>query len=125
MLASLAVRAAADTAATPAADGGRAARALYRSVLRVHRYLTAHEMRSLGDAYVKDEFRRHRTGASAAQLGRFFGEWNAYVEGLYAAPGMLRPSAPRSTASTASEEPLSILQRLDKVCLLSPAYDTC
>jgi hypothetical protein len=33
--------------------------ALYRRVLRAHRLLPA-EQRVLGDAYVKEEFRRHR-----------------------------------------------------------------
>lgn len=117
MLASFVARAAADIASTPAADGGKAARQLYRSVLRVHRYLTAPEMRSLGDAYVRDEFRRHRKGASAAQLERFFGEWRAYVSGLYSTPSILTPTAPRSTFPpiNSGETSDSVLNRLDQV----------
>ena len=33
---------------------------LYRSILRTHSKSLPHEMRSLGDAYVKSEFRLHK-----------------------------------------------------------------
>lgn len=38
-------------------------------------------MRGLGDAYVKEEFRRHRT-AEARFLGNFFREWNGYLHSV-------------------------------------------
>ena len=38
-------------------------------------------MRALGDRYVKDEFRQHRS-ANAEFLPRFFGEWEKYATHL-------------------------------------------
>ncbi|MBZ3879453.1 Succinate dehydrogenase assembly factor 3, mitochondrial [Sciurus carolinensis] len=53
-------------------------RALYRRILQLHRVLPP-DLKSLGDQYVKDEFRRHKTvGSDEAQ--RFLQEWEARVE---------------------------------------------
>ena len=52
---------------------------LYRTLLRTHeRHLPAN-LRHLGDAYVKQEFRLH---AKAPQLDGFLKEWNKYLEQL-------------------------------------------
>uniref|UniRef100_A0A3B3ZF04 Succinate dehydrogenase assembly factor 3 n=1 Tax=Periophthalmus magnuspinnatus TaxID=409849 RepID=A0A3B3ZF04_9GOBI len=37
-------------------------RALYKRILVLHRFLPIH-LRALGDQYVKDEFRRHKSAA--------------------------------------------------------------
>lgn len=53
---------------------------LYRSLLKAHsKYLPA-EMKSLGDAYVKSEFRLHKKVTNQDQLSRFFTEWNMYLD---------------------------------------------
>jgi hypothetical protein len=44
---------------------------LYRRILRVHRKLDP-EMRVLGDSYVKNEFRAHRTVENPLHIVRFF-----------------------------------------------------
>lgn len=50
-------------------------RALYRRILQLHRALPP-DLKALGDQYVKDEFRRHKTvGPGEAQ--RFLKEWEA------------------------------------------------
>ena len=59
--------------------------ALYARVLRAHRTLPR-AMRIVGDAYVKEEFRKHRT-ATPAFLPAFFAEWNAYAAQLEAQKG--------------------------------------
>ncbi len=46
---------------------------LYKSLLRLHRGLP-HEMRAIGDAYLRDEFRRHK-GADAQHSRVFMQEW--------------------------------------------------
>ncbi|XP_004862781.1 succinate dehydrogenase assembly factor 3, mitochondrial [Heterocephalus glaber] len=52
-------------------------RALYRRILQLHRLLPVH-LKALGDQYVKDEFRRHKTvGSEEAQ--RFLQEWEVYA----------------------------------------------
>ncbi|XP_009451932.1 succinate dehydrogenase assembly factor 3, mitochondrial isoform X1 [Pan troglodytes] len=51
-------------------------RALYKRVLQLHRVLPP-DLKSLGDQYVKDEFRRHKTvGSDEAQ--RFLQEWEGF-----------------------------------------------
>ena len=50
---------------------------LYKSILRLHRLLPA-ELRVLGDNYVKNEFRLHRTVKDEKVLETFFNEWAQY-----------------------------------------------
>ncbi|KAI7862733.1 putative ACN9 family domain-containing protein, partial [Spinellus fusiger] len=47
---------------------------LYRRILRVHRSLPL-PMRSLGDDYVKAEFRRHKDVENPAHLVGFVSQW--------------------------------------------------
>jgi len=53
---------------------------LYATILRLHRSLPA-DMRSLGDTYVKDEFRRHRT-APPEYIQGFEAMWANYRDAL-------------------------------------------
>uniref|UniRef100_A0A8C8S477 Succinate dehydrogenase assembly factor 3 n=1 Tax=Pelusios castaneus TaxID=367368 RepID=A0A8C8S477_9SAUR len=55
-------------------------RALYRRILLLHRTLPL-ELKALGDAYVKEEFRRHRA-VGPADAQRFLREWEIYAEML-------------------------------------------
>lgn len=55
-------------------------RALYKRILVLHRFLPIH-LRALGDQYVKDEFRRHKT-AAPEEVGSFMTEWQNYKDTL-------------------------------------------
>lgn len=69
-------------AASHAAGFGQLA-ALYRQVLRVHRYKLPGPLRMLGDGYAAEEFRRHLNGkTTAAQWQEFGTQWQAYVAAL-------------------------------------------
>ncbi|XP_045913710.1 succinate dehydrogenase assembly factor 3, mitochondrial isoform X2 [Micropterus dolomieu] len=48
-------------------------RSLYKKILVLHRFLPL-DLRALGDQYVKDEFRRHKT-ASTEEVKNFMAEW--------------------------------------------------
>ncbi|XP_077159321.1 succinate dehydrogenase assembly factor 3, mitochondrial [Paroedura picta] len=52
-------------------------RTLYRKILQLHRALPL-ELKTLGDQYVKDEFRRHKSVGSA-EAQRFLQEWENYA----------------------------------------------
>lgn len=54
---------------------------LYRRILRVHRTLPV-EMKSLGDQYVKDEFKRHQSIDNPLQIVGFLTQWKVYLDGL-------------------------------------------
>lgn len=54
---------------------------LYRRLLRAHRALPI-EMRSLGDVYVKDEFRRCRSIDNPIQIIGFLSQWKFYLDNL-------------------------------------------
>ncbi|KAA1112903.1 acetate non-utilizing protein 9 [Puccinia graminis f. sp. tritici] len=54
---------------------------LYRRLLRIHRDLPV-EMRSLGDLYVKDEFRRCRSIDNPIQIIGFLSQWKLYLDNL-------------------------------------------
>ncbi|XP_059964467.1 succinate dehydrogenase assembly factor 3, mitochondrial isoform X2 [Mesoplodon densirostris] len=57
-------------------------RALYRRILLLHRVLPP-DLKALGDQYVKDEFRRHKTvGSDEAE--RFLQEWEKTVANIRA-----------------------------------------
>ncbi|KAM5303627.1 succinate dehydrogenase assembly factor 3, mitochondrial [Glossophaga mutica] len=64
----------------PAAHVSRV-RALYRRILLLHRVLPP-DLKALGDQYVKDEFRRHKTVGSD-EARRFLQEWEAYAAVLW------------------------------------------
>ncbi len=55
------------------------ARGLYRSILRAHVRHLPNEMRTLGDAYVRSEWRLHRDVKDETTLNNFFKEWNNYL----------------------------------------------
>eukprot|EP00924_Labyrinthula_sp_SR-Ha-C_P005242 maker-scaffold_1-snap-gene-25.9-mRNA-1 protein AED:0.08 eAED:0.08 QI:0/0/0/1/1/1/2/0/102 len=51
---------------------------LYRRILRLHRSKLPAQFRSLGDSYVKKEFRHHRTAKHEFLLA-FRSEWEKYA----------------------------------------------
>ncbi|KAK1879841.1 Succinate dehydrogenase assembly factor 3 mitochondrial, partial [Dissostichus eleginoides] len=55
-------------------------RFLYKRLLVLHRFLPI-DLRALGDQYVKDEFRRHKS-ASPENVTSFMAEWESYRETL-------------------------------------------
>ena len=59
-----------------------AALKLYRSILRAHANHLPTQMRTLGDAYVKSEFRLHKATTNTDQLNQFYTEWQKYLEHL-------------------------------------------
>lgn len=59
--------------------GREAALSLYRAILRAHKNHLPSEMRSLGDSYVKSEFKLHKNVENTAQLDSFFVAWENYL----------------------------------------------
>ncbi|XP_049891596.1 succinate dehydrogenase assembly factor 3, mitochondrial [Epinephelus moara] len=55
-------------------------RSLYKRILVLHRFLPI-DLRALGDQYVKDEFRRHKS-ASVEEVQSFMTEWENYKDTL-------------------------------------------
>ncbi|KAI7886201.1 ACN9-domain-containing protein [Lichtheimia hyalospora FSU 10163] len=51
--------------------------ALYRQILRTHRYMPP-AMRSMGDDYVKAEFRRHQSIDNPAHIVGFLSQWQDF-----------------------------------------------
>ncbi|KAI0366272.1 ACN9-domain-containing protein [Pilatotrama ljubarskyi] len=58
---------------------------LYRRILRAHRNLPC-EMRSLGDDYVKAEFRRHKEVTNKVHIIGFLSQWKMYLDQLPPGP---------------------------------------
>ncbi|KAF4600472.1 hypothetical protein EYR38_005101 [Pleurotus pulmonarius] len=54
---------------------------LFRRLLRAHRVLPT-EMRSLGDVYVKAEFRRHKEVTNPVHIMGFLSQWKVYLDQL-------------------------------------------
>ncbi|XP_069485476.1 succinate dehydrogenase assembly factor 3, mitochondrial [Ambystoma mexicanum] len=55
-------------------------RSLYKRILLLHRVLPV-ELKALGDQYVKDEFRRHKS-VNPAEARQFLKEWESYASVL-------------------------------------------
>lgn len=55
-------------------------RSLYKRILVLHRFLPI-DLRALGDQYVKDEFRRHKS-AAPEEVKSFMKEWKNYKDTL-------------------------------------------
>jgi hypothetical protein len=53
---------------------------LYRSILQAHKRHLPQEMRQLGDAYVKQEFKLHKDVTKPEQLTPFFTAWQDYLQ---------------------------------------------
>jgi hypothetical protein len=53
---------------------------LYRSLLRAHKRHLPLQMKELGDAYVKSEFRLHKKTTQSEQIQQFLTEWDRYLE---------------------------------------------
>ena len=52
---------------------------LYKSILQAHKRHLPYEMRHLGDTYVRQEFKLHKTVTDQAQLQPFFTAWEDYL----------------------------------------------
>ena len=86
--------------------------ALYRRILRAHEDHLPAAQRSLGDAYVRAEFRAHR-GASPRFLDQFDRQWRDYLTQLAIqrpdeAPG--RPMTDAEIASLSEEQQVQLLK---------------
>ncbi|KAI4897612.1 hypothetical protein NFI96_032145 [Prochilodus magdalenae] len=57
-------------------------RSLYKRILLLHRFMPI-DLRALGDQYVKEEFRRHKS-ASPDEVKLFMREWEGYKNTLQA-----------------------------------------
>lgn len=55
---------------------------LYRALLRAHRRHLPPEMRSLGDDYVKAEFRRHQKIDNPLHIVGFCSQWKMYLDAI-------------------------------------------
>jgi hypothetical protein len=67
-------------AAARSGSGAAALLSLFRSILRLHRERLPPPMRSMGDTYVKSEFRRHLRGSTTEEQWRVFvAEWQRYA----------------------------------------------
>ncbi|XP_074653289.1 succinate dehydrogenase assembly factor 3, mitochondrial-like [Tubulanus polymorphus] len=55
----------------------RQVRQLYKQILQLHRGLPI-EMRAMGDQYVKDEFKKHKT-VNETEVDQFINGWKNYV----------------------------------------------
>jgi hypothetical protein len=89
---------------------------LYAAILRGHRALPA-QFRALGDAYVRDEFRRHRK-AKDSFLGPFAAEWQRYLADLHR--NSVGKDLPSEHAAALNEEQKAQLAKLRDQAFADP-----
>lgn len=80
---------------------GRFALRLYRIIRTLHRQLPP-DMRTVGDKYARDEFKRHQK-AEQKHLISFFEQWVAYVHELQAMTTAMLPPEARAAAEAAAK----------------------
>jgi hypothetical protein len=84
-----------------ASRGREAALLLYRNILQAHKKHLPTEMRQLGDAYIKSEFRLHKK-SKPEQVDEFFVAWNDYLNQI------LKTSRVRESFSTGALDDSSV-----------------
>ena len=91
---------------------------LYRHLLRLHRVKLPPTMRQLGDAYVKKEFRDHRTAKPEFVRG-FLAAWEKYAADLERAPDAksVGRDLPSKLVSDMSLEQRNMLAKLEREAL--------
>mmetsp|Transcript_22368 Transcript_22368/g.36101 ORF Transcript_22368/g.36101 Transcript_22368/m.36101 type:complete len:132 (-) Transcript_22368:43-438(-) len=60
--------------------GKEVALTLYRNILRAHKQYLPEDMKVLGDAYVKSEFKLFKSVTNEGQLDEFYTAWNQYLD---------------------------------------------
>ncbi|KAF4751731.1 hypothetical protein FOZ63_000003 [Perkinsus olseni] len=88
---------------------------LYRKILRLHRTKLPTVMRSLGDAYVKKEFRMHlvQQACSDPQLKQFVAQWEKYYSTISeqeVVKGQRMSTAEKSQLNDAQKKQLKALR---------------
>lgn len=84
---------------------------LYRNILREHRSLVP-SMRKLGDDYVKNEFRLHKSSTNETHLSKFYKAWNAYLRNLQTRGHSLGKDLSEKERSNLSQEQREKLEQL-------------
>ena len=70
----------ASSAVASSSRGKDVAISLYRNILRAHKRYLPHEMKGLGDSYVKNEFRLFKNVKDETQLDQFYTSWQQYLQ---------------------------------------------
>ena len=87
---------------------------LYRALLRSHRAVLPGVMRDLGDSYVREEFKRHKS-AQPQHLSAFFREWLSYLTQMnQQGQGSYGANLPAEYTTTLSQEQKASLDQLRK-----------
>ncbi|XP_046403059.1 succinate dehydrogenase assembly factor 3, mitochondrial [Ischnura elegans] len=101
-------------------------RVLYKMILKLHRGLPE-AMKSLGDLYAKEEFRRHKN-CNAQEALIFMNEWTGYALNLSQQLGLKGPKHAKPLGHDLSEEELDKMredqvQQLYELLLASKGKD--
>lgn len=83
-------------------------RRLYKTVLRLHRGLPL-EIQSLGNSYVRDEFKRHKT-CNLAEANVFLNEWANYAISLAKQLGLQGPKTSETLGKNLNSEDIEKLR---------------
>ena len=89
---------------------------LYRAILRTHRRKLPELQRNVGDAFVKEEFRKHRN-ADPKFVANFMEEWSTYLVMLQQQEGNYGVDLNRDQISDMNEEQLEQMKELHKAAL--------
>jgi hypothetical protein len=76
---------------------------LYRAILKEHRNRLPSHMRMLGDDYVRNEFKQHKT-AKPEQLKMFFTAWDNYLTLMRKQEGTFGRDLDEGTKSALNDE---------------------
>ncbi|XP_008544293.1 succinate dehydrogenase assembly factor 3, mitochondrial [Microplitis demolitor] len=82
-------------------------RKLYKTILKLHRGLPE-EVQSLGNNYVRDEFRRHKN-CNDAEANIFMNEWTDYAISLAKQLGLRGPISAKPIGKNLNKEDLDKL----------------
>mmetsp|Transcript_659 Transcript_659/g.1420 ORF Transcript_659/g.1420 Transcript_659/m.1420 type:complete len:105 (-) Transcript_659:85-399(-) len=90
-------------------------RVLFRSIMRLHRSKLPPPMRSLGDAYVRKEFKLHyKPDVKENHRKMFLSEWGNYVQTISAQASVVGKELSEDQRSKLNDEQKTQLGNLEK-----------
>ncbi len=85
---------------------------LYRSILKLHKERFTSELKSIGDKYVKEEFKLHKAVTNETHLKNFYTEWEQYIEIMRNSNGKVGRDMEKSDAQKLNDEQMIKLAEL-------------
>jgi hypothetical protein len=95
-------------------SGAKRGVVLYRAILKAHSTKLPSDLKVLGNAYVRNEFKLHKKVESTKELQKFFTAWDYYLDEINKRTSIFGKDLEKEEQSSLTEEQHEKLQELKK-----------